>query len=91
MTWDRHVTVATGLFEIGLPAEALGELERIDHPADKLRPEIFALRLLIYLVLGNWTMPEPARSICEMAGRSGRIVELPWLRTSIGQKTSKPQ
>jgi predicted Zn-dependent protease len=53
MNWRDYFTTAEGYLEIGLPAEANNEIEKM-APEDKGRPEIYSLRLQIYAMLGKW-------------------------------------
>lgn len=57
MTWRVCLEIAEGFSEIGLHLEAAEALERM--PAeDKNRPEVYAMRLLIYVALEKWELAE---------------------------------
>lgn len=53
MSLERSLTAAQGYLELGMPAEALAELESL--PADFVRyAEILQLKLVILMQLGSW-------------------------------------
>ncbi|MEK0451642.1 MAG: hypothetical protein RL088_3910 [Verrucomicrobiota bacterium] len=52
---QRRLVAAQGFLELGLPLDANAELEEIDADMRNL-PEVLAVRLEIYRVLGRWEL-----------------------------------
>ncbi len=57
MNWQTHLESATGYLELGMVEDANDELERMP-PEDRCRPEVYAVRLQIYVVTGRWEAGE---------------------------------
>lgn len=55
--WRDHIIAAEGYLDLGMTLAANEELERM--PAeDRSRPEVYALRLKIYIELKKWDLAE---------------------------------
>lgn len=64
-THEKQLLAVQGYYELGLPAEALAELEGIADDAFQERTDVLSLRLMLLMDLRRWADAlEPARRWC---------------------------
>lgn len=80
--FKRHLTAAEGFLELGLPGEALRELDWIE-PEMRHASEVLLIRLNIYRRWGKWALAEAAARVLYRRNRSNtghifRLAEAVW-------------
>ena len=63
---EKNLLAVQGYYELGLPAEALAELESIADPAFQQRTDVLSLRMMLLMDLHRWADAlGPAQNLCE--------------------------
>lgn len=65
-THEKQLLAVQGYYELGLPEEALAELEGIPDPAFHRRTDVLNLHMMLLMDLRRWADAlEPAQRLCE--------------------------
>ena len=84
---EKKLLAVQGYYELGLPAEALAELEGIADPGFQERTDVLSLRMMLLMDLHRWADAlGSARRLCEREPHSGApFIQAAFCLHEIGQ------